>query len=203
MNEGMTGSLSLSDFEQSIIADKDFLLTKRNIMQKVTDFFSRLSMVYQHKFIQLGLAEEPGAPKISKGENYKGLPYVMLDFPRIFRRNEIFAIRTFFWWGNFFSITLHVSGSFKAKYFNEIVHYFTARNCEGWYINVTNDEWEHEVDSNYYEIINADLLDRSRELTFVKIVKKIPLPEWDNGTEIFISEFEFLLNALQNQAPIR
>ena len=33
------------------------------------------------------------SPKISKGENYKGLPYVMLDYPRCFGKTDIFAIR--------------------------------------------------------------------------------------------------------------
>ena len=42
------------------------------------------------------------SPKISRGEQYLGLPYVMLDYPRIFSKENVFAIRTFFWWGNYF-----------------------------------------------------------------------------------------------------
>jgi len=36
------------------------------------------------------------APKISKGENYEGLPWVILDFPRYFDKENVFAIRCFF-----------------------------------------------------------------------------------------------------------
>ncbi len=34
----------------------------------------------------------------------------MLDYPRAFGRDSIFACRTFFWWGRFFSLTLHLAG---------------------------------------------------------------------------------------------
>ena len=54
-------------------------------------------------------------PKISKGENYKDLPYVMLDYPRCFQKEKTIAIRTFFWWGNFFSINLQLSGEYKEQ----------------------------------------------------------------------------------------
>ena len=57
------------------------------------------------------LAIVQSTPKIAKGENYLQLPYVLLDYPRCFDKENIFAIRTMFWWGNFFSITLHLSGS--------------------------------------------------------------------------------------------
>ena len=32
--------------------------------------------------------------------------------PAVFSKENIFAIRTMFWWGNFFSISLHVSGKY-------------------------------------------------------------------------------------------
>ena len=61
------------------------------------------------------LGEKYGSPKISKGENYRGLPYVMLDYPRLFGREEVLAIRTFFWWGHGFSVTLHLKGGYRER----------------------------------------------------------------------------------------
>ena len=56
------------------------------------------------------------SPKISRGENYNGLPYVMLDYPRCFGKEDVFAMRTMFWWGNFFSITWHLKGKYSKEY---------------------------------------------------------------------------------------
>ena len=62
-------------------------------------------------------AGRPGVePKISKGEKYKGLPWVMLDYPRIFGKEDIMAIGTRFWWGHYFSVTLHLKGGYLRTY---------------------------------------------------------------------------------------
>jgi len=51
-------------------------------------------------------------PKISKGERYGGLPWLMLDFPRYFVGDNHFAIRLFVWWGKFAGLYWHTAGSF-------------------------------------------------------------------------------------------
>ena len=48
--------------------------------------------------------------KIFRGENYLGLPYLVLDYPKHFSKDSIHAFRTMFWWGNFFSFTMHLQG---------------------------------------------------------------------------------------------
>ena len=58
---------------------------------------------------------EPASAKISKGENM-GLPWVMLDYPRLFGQEDVLAIRTMFWWGHCFSVTLHLKGRYYGAY---------------------------------------------------------------------------------------
>jgi len=60
------------------------------------------------------------SPKISRGENYLGLPYLVLDYPRLFRPDAVLAIRTFFWWGHFFSSTLQLSGGYKTEFLSRL-----------------------------------------------------------------------------------
>ena len=55
------------------------------------------------------------SPKISKGEAYRGLPWLMLDYPRYFGKEGHLSIRVFFWWGNFIAIYLHSSGVYGSK----------------------------------------------------------------------------------------
>jgi len=104
--------------EMELVSSPDIILTKNAILQKIKSFLEELQLK-QHDVLQeysSYLPEEPLkiSPKISRGENYKGLPWLVLDNPRYFQHNNIFAIRTMFWWGNFFSITLHLSGNNKA-----------------------------------------------------------------------------------------
>ena len=89
-------------------------------------------------------------PKISKGENYKGLPYLVLDYPRYFGKDDHFAIRSMFWWGNFFSITLHLSGIYKKMYENKIEASFTLLKEESFFIGISDDQWEHHFETSNY-----------------------------------------------------
>src|SRR6187549_876336 len=102
--------LVLSEEELRIVSDPGIILTKNAIITKVYDLFGILA----GEQIQFQYPGEAGAipPKISRGENYKGLPYVVLDYPRLFTSEHVFAIRTHFWWGNYFSVTLHLKGQF-------------------------------------------------------------------------------------------
>ncbi|MBK8087192.1 MAG: hypothetical protein IPK31_04125 [Chitinophagaceae bacterium] len=95
----MTGSanVSLSAFEKQLVTDASWILTKNNIIQKLFVLFGELSETWQSNTVlqQLPSAINEIPPKISKGENYEGLPYVMLDYPRCFSKEDVFAIRTF------------------------------------------------------------------------------------------------------------
>ena len=68
-------------------------------------------MHIQVQSLRLPEAVIQSSPKITRGENYQLLPYVILDYPRCFQKEQVFAIRTMFWWGKGISITLHVSGN--------------------------------------------------------------------------------------------
>ena len=78
----------LSSKEQELVMNADWILTKNAVIQKLYTFYGQLSEQYQMLIQQCPpLANEEAcsvAPKISKGENYEGLPWVMLDYPRYF-----------------------------------------------------------------------------------------------------------------------
>src|SRR5687767_11488510 len=110
--------IQFSNSEAEMMYNAEIILTKNRILEKVRLLFESL----QEEFVgfssrqpnQQALFDIP--PKISKGENYEGLPYLILDYPRFFKPDNIFAVRTMFWWGNFFSTTLHLSGLQKASF---------------------------------------------------------------------------------------
>ena len=91
-------NVSLSAVELQLVTDPGWILTKNGIIQKVYDLFGSLSASYVALAKELAVPEELllMPPKISRGEQYKGLPYVMLDYPRCFGKEDVLAVRTFF-----------------------------------------------------------------------------------------------------------
>ena len=97
---------TLSTAELQFVQDTQFLLAKHRIADKLQALFGQAEASIQ---AVLNSAQNTGVPadalaisgKLSRGENYQQLPYMILDFPRKFKGNEVFAYRTMFWWGGF------------------------------------------------------------------------------------------------------
>ena len=149
-----TTKIRLSPEEGALVISADWILTKNSVIQKTIQLLASLQT--QQEILLLTYKEIlPGeiinsSPKISKGENYKGLPYLVLDYPRYFNKEAIFAIRMFFWWGNFFSGTLHLSGIYKRMYEEKIIQSFETLKTEGFSICINEDQWEHHFEITNY-----------------------------------------------------
>ena len=126
------------------------------------------------------------SPKISRGENYQGLPYVMLDYPRIFGKEDVFAIRSFFWWGKGFSIHLHLQGKYVDQYRDAV---FETGLKYGWLISQHSSPWEHDFEQDGYVWINMENLPGHG---FLKIGKLLPLKHWDSAFEFYTKAFSEL-----------
>src|SRR5690349_18207930 len=107
--------IHLSSAEAELMKNAAVLLTKNSVLEKIRQLLARVQEEQQAFAASHGLHSDPFdiSPKISRGENYLGLPYIILDYPRKSGGDGICFIRTMFWWGHFFSSTLHVSGSYR------------------------------------------------------------------------------------------
>jgi hypothetical protein len=175
--------VQFSNAEMDLMCNSEIILTKNKVVQKVKTLLEELQneMVEHHKnHSELSLKDVFSInPKISKGENYLGLPYLILDYPRLFKQQDIFAIRTMFWWGHFFSTTLHLSGVFKNEYGPKIIASFDLLAIEKYSIGVNTDPWLHHFGpDNYKEIalITKDLFEEEcNKADHLKIAKTISL----------------------------
>src|SRR5262249_30834985 len=161
------------------VANADWILTKNEIVQKTKWLLEDLQS-RQQQFVRANASLLPAEvvaimPKISKGENYKGLPYLVLDHPRFFGRGDHFSSRTMFWWGNFFSITLHLAGGYKRMYEERIGAGFASMRENSYFIGVSHDPWEHHFEaSNYRPLTEMDQNDFIRNIgnrDFIKLAK--------------------------------
>lgn len=202
----LPANVKLSKNELLLVCDEQFILTKNNIIDKVYKLFGILSIEFAKELRKYNTLFEPEillyTPKIYKGEQYNALPYVMLDHPRYFNKKEAFSIRCFFWWGNFFSITLHLGGRYTDLYLPHIIASLQEQKImTNWYYCINETQWQHNFESSNYTIFTKEALQAINELSaqkgFFKMAKKIPLQQWDDVYDFYINNFKEILSILK------
>lgn len=192
--------ITLSDKELSLVLDPGIILTKRAIIDKVYDLFADMAGSIQSFIIDKGnLPEELqfSVPKISKGENYLQLPYVMLDYPRFFGKEDVFAVRTMFWWGNFFSINIMASGIFR-----KLIDTDAVRKNANFFVNVNEDPWQHHFATDNFMPGNNLSSDEwaaciSRH-AFIKFALKYDLEQWNEMPALLQDGYQQIAGLLIN-----
>ena len=200
-----TTNLMLSAEEQLLVNKSDWILVKRDIMDKAVLLLSHLivSIEERIKAGEIFLPKEIllSKPKISKGENYMGLPYALLDYPKYFDHENIFTIRTLFWWGNFFSITLHLSGSYKERFKGTIVQHEHYLLKDDWYICINEDQWQHHFEPMNYllasEIEREKLIRMLNQRPFIKIAQRFPLSSWNEMPVLLERAFSTIVKIIK------
>lgn len=184
-------NVSLSAFELELLNNPGWILTKNQIIQKVIQLFAALSESYQQQAAQMKFPPEVllNPAKISKGENYKGLPYVMLDYPRCFGKADVFAVRTFFWWGHYFSITLHLKGKYKVLLETKIKEAIAGGELTGAWINTSGEEWIHELNAQHTQPVEQMMMNPQLQPQLVKLSFTIPFSEWNNAIKMLEEKF--------------
>ncbi|MCY7310692.1 MAG: hypothetical protein LH619_07935 [Chitinophagaceae bacterium] len=196
--------IRLSQKEMEMVSNAGLILTKNSILQKVNHLLATLQIKQQQHLeslpAQLPDQAMSSSPKISKGENYKGLPYMILDYPRYFDKENICAIRTMFWWGNFFSVTLHLSGTPKQETEEKLITAYPLLKERDYYCYINDDQWQHHFETDNYisltEISNTVFENLVTEKPFIKLANKIPLEQWDNAEEMLLTYFKQIIEVL-------
>lgn len=191
-------SLSPSEFE--LVTNAETILTKNRVLQKIQDSFGHLGNHEQH-FIETNgfsqLNEFSVGPKISKGENYMGLPYVILDYPRYSSGEDFFFIRQMFWWGHLFSCTLQVKGKYKNALLDKILHDQSKNITNIYFIGIHKDPWNHHFESDNYKPIrnvnDNELKQLFENQKYIKIANKWPLADYTNINDLVFETWKYLL----------
>lgn len=198
----MQGSkISLSAAEAALVCDAEIILTKNSVIQKAVALLAGVQeevCLSSHRF--------PSSPKISKGENYLGLPYAVLDYPRIANGDDLLFIRSFFWWGKFFSSTLQIAGCYKANHLLNTAESYDALASKNYFIGINNDPWQHHFEANNYrkisELSKEEFHHLLKEQPHIKIAARWPLTEWNAAANNFIKSWEFLAAVIKEEDGI-
>lgn len=190
----LVANVRLSEDELQIVLNSDFILQKNKIIQDLIAYFQALGKEFQARLRETEFCRQNAIPlsnhKVSKGENYLGLPYIMLDIPRIFGKDDILAIRCFFWWGHFISISLLLKGDWQQKFEERI-----RKNLSNdhWQIDTSESPWNHDN-----KICQPLQMTSKISKDFFKISKQINISDWDCTSNFLEKNFDTLLFAMEN-----
>lgn len=196
--------IQLSPFEEQLVTDSGWLLTKNAVLEKIKLLLASLQDG-QNDILKDAKDALPAevlipSPKISRGENYLGLPWMVLDYPRYFNRDHLFAIRTMFWWGNFFSTTLLLSGTHKDRFIHRIAENWEVLRNDEFYISHNSSAWDHHFEKDNYtalqEMSEAQFLQHLQSHPFIKLAKKISLKNWDTLDKDLLATFNRLIKII-------
>jgi len=193
----------LNDREFEIIQNKEFLIAKATAISKITGILSKTRKELK-KFLSENSLLFPDisvfkTDKISRGENYLGLPYLVLDYPAVFSREGIFAYRTMFWWGNFFSATLHLDGDYLNYYRHKLINKLDELELLQIYIGIGDSPWQYHYEKDNYLLLSPEHKKHIEDCTFLKLSKKINLKSWDKIPEISLSFYQQLATILNSE----
>jgi hypothetical protein len=195
----MRSDFELTPAESELVQNSDWILTKHRIIEKVYALFGSINETFKKElsFFAAQIPDEVNAvsPKIYKGEQYRQLPYVMLDHPRYFKKADTFAIRSFFWWGNGFSIHLVLGGKYKRLYQEKIIQQIDNGSMDQWSLGVSGDPWQHHFEADNYLPLKdfTDAGDHIRKNDFLKIGRSHPLQQWREAETFFTGSYHEIL----------
>lgn len=190
----------LTPDESALVENASWLLTKHRIIGKVYGVFGALSDAYSEliedykEFLPREVLSI--SPKIYKGEQYRQLPYVMLDHPRFFKHDDTFAVRSFFWWGNSFSIHLLLGGKYKSMFEEKIQRHISDGSLDSWYIGVSEDPWQHHFEHDNYVQISAMKSKTINGGNYLKLGQWHTVSDWKGAYPFFITSYKKILESL-------
>jgi hypothetical protein len=186
--------IQLSPAEARLVTNAEVILTKNRVVEKTWQLLESV----QEQMLQVApilqqAQDRPFSnahafaipPKISRGENYGGLPYLVLDYPRIFQQHATFAIRSFFWWGHFFSSTVQLSGDYKTAALPKLEAAYPTFSA-------------HHID-NYQPVSEMEYGDLKKLLhtqPHVKLATKLPVTDWEQADSFLLDNWKLYLEVL-------
>ncbi|MCU0447653.1 MAG: hypothetical protein MUE85_22360 [Microscillaceae bacterium] len=195
--------------ELEYLQNTDFLLTKIKITQKLNDTLANLRdslRAYIHdSSLDLPIALDYQVGKISKGENYRGLPYLVLDYPKLFKTNQIWAFRTMVWWGKAWSCTLHLQGEMWHTYQSALIDNRQMLDNQAVYICIHSQPWEYHYESDNY--VAWDILTEAQRLTilqdhpFLKLSRTLALHQLSEAEAFSLQSFHLFCRAMGFLSP--
>ncbi len=199
--------MKLSPEETAALCERNFFLYKDSATKKVIDLFGNLEKMLKKELSNnnFGINDlNISSGKIFRGENYRLYPYILLDYPRLFTKETVFAFRTMFWWGHEFSFTLHLQGKAFDQFRKVIYENFSLLAEKEVFYCVNDTPWQYYFEKNNY-IPVEEMKDRREEILtspFIKLSRKIPVQSYDRLSDYCLETFRLLIGNLEQKKQV-
>ena len=141
-----------------------FLINKENFELKSSldkalnrllyEFQEEVSTLLEQSKVNLPieLSKLPG--KITKGNNHKGFPFQVSDFPSSLSKQHIFSFRSVIWYAHHFSFSLILSGQERSEFPLDM----KRLESKGYCLLLSETIWETDLLREPHLIINSQNL---------------------------------------------
>ena len=201
-----SAKIIVSEDEMNLVLNKEWLYLKRSVTGKAFDFLGMLHQSYngiaQEHSGQLGYLPINRMGKISRGENLEGLPYLILDYPALFSKEKIMAVRTLFWWGHFFCISLHLGGLNVTE--AQTIPWIEFFKKHEFFINNSGNEWNYEFGSNGFQTFVAQNKMYATAISkngIFRVAQKCALNDWHAAENKLLHAFKIIIAYLSANFP--
>lgn len=187
-----------------LASEFDFFIIRESVLKKTETAFADLLLKYEKIISENGnfLPKEVfhSRGKISKGERLENCPWMALDYPRFFDKENIFLFRTLFWWGHFFSFNLVLSGHYSKPFLEPVLKNAAILNSRKFFLYTGNNVWENNLENKAFiktqqtRNLNAVIEEVQSKRQLIKVSGKLEVKKWDRLIE---TGQKTLLNFLQ------
>ena len=174
--------VNLTEDQLELLSDRAFLLEKKRIISQIVLLLSQSESQLKTIISASDFEFPPNAflkaGKISKGDSYLDLPYFVLDYPRLFTKEDVFAYRVMVRWGHEIGFTLHLGGLSKSKHEQKIKD--RKPQLADYYLCVNDSPWEYHFEtSNFQKVSEMEFTTYSNCFAkdFIKLSHKVSLSE--------------------------
>lgn len=195
--------LSLNREELALVSNRSLIDSKRKALSHIVDLlgdaennFHQLAADYG-QLLPEGIKNKRG--KISRGENYKGYPWVVLDHPALFGKIDFIAFRTLFWWGDSFSLIFQAGGSYFPQFGTKAFIEALSQQYPELLVCISESPWEHHFENDNYTNLSEDFNVSSfhshcEKKNFIKIAFRFPLDQLNEMRALLTERMQVMLD---------
>ncbi len=185
----------LTKEELELISGTYYPILKKGAMEKVQGQLVALGETLIH-FSLANIKLEKGF-KVSKGENYKDLPYMVLDYPKIGGEGFEILCRVVFWWGKYIGVQFFLNQTkiHAAKLLE------TLSTMDEMYVLINENIWSNDIEEDCY-LLNSALTENNLEtirlLPYLKIIRVLPIKKPGNLFEEVTGFYQQIFSLLES-----
>lgn len=167
-------TFKLTKHELDFISDPQWMSLKQKLIRNISDSLHGLGQWLIKEYY-------PNADqnyKVTRGENYQDMPYVVLDTPQL-KTNELAGkLRIMFWWGHYVSLQLFLHAHTIKQ--GDLIHINSGR----YRILTGNNLFNNDLNSADFTLLDQQIImELNPDPQITKICMKISLSEMDNIEE--------------------